>query len=82
MTDLANAFKDKSLLFHDVMFAPEFSFNEKLFPGANNPGLDGKPVLVLVIELNNTIYYSFEDLSELLKDDEAEEEANEGDSRV
>ena len=34
-------------------FEPSFKFDEKLYPGAENPDLDNYPVLVFEIELNN-----------------------------
>ncbi len=48
-----------------------FSFSTSIYPGAVNPNLDGKPVLVLAIKgdnaINPTLKYSFLSLDKLLK---------------
>ena len=47
-----------------------FAFNAATYPGATNPNLDGKTVLVLAVkgdkETNPTVKYSFVDLSKLI----------------
>ena len=56
-------------------FIPNFAFNAQTYPGATNPSLEGKPVLVLAVKtttdaangtVNDTISYSFLDMASLV----------------
>lgn len=53
-------------------FVQNFAWSEETYPGSANPGLDGKPVMVLAIkgdnegDENDTLNYSFVDLTYLL----------------
>lgn len=49
-------------------FVQNFAFDEETYPGATDPGLDGKPVMVLAVkaEGGTEITYSFVDLTYLL----------------
>ena len=58
-----------------TMFVPNFTFSAATYPGAVNPSLDGKPVMVLAVKgttdttsgtVNDTITYSFLDVSALV----------------
>ena len=56
-------------------FVQNFAFNATTYPGATNPSLDGKPVMVLAVKgttdvangtANDTVSYSFLDVSALV----------------
>ena len=56
-------------------FVQNFAFNAATYPGATNPSLDGKPVMVLAVKgttdvangtANDTVSYSFLDVSALV----------------
>ena len=51
-------------------FVPTFVFSNASYPGATNPNLDGKPVLVLAVKgdkaTNPTLTYSFVNLEKLV----------------
>lgn len=52
-------------------FVPNFAFSAETYPGATNPSLDGKPVLVLAVKTSTgdtltTINYSFLDMETLV----------------
>ena len=49
-------------------FVQSFAFDAETYPGASDPSLDGKPVMVLAVktEDGSTITYSFVDLTYLL----------------
>ena len=51
-------------------FVPNFVFSAETYPGATNPSLDGKPVLVIAVKETNggiaTITYSFMDMTSLV----------------
>jgi hypothetical protein len=56
-------------------FVPNFAFTAQAYPGATNPSLDGKPVMVLAVKgttdvangtANDTVSYSFLDVSDLV----------------
>lgn len=59
-------------------FVPSFAFNAATYPGATNPSLEGKPVLVLAVKgvdntdpsdsSKQTISYSFLDMAALVDD--------------
>lgn len=59
-------------------FVPSFAFNAATYPGATNPNLEGKPVLVLAVKgvdntapsdtSKQTISYSFLDMAALIDD--------------
>ncbi len=58
-----------------TQFVPSFAFNASTYPGATNPSLDGKPVLVFAVKgttdrtngtANDTFTYSFMDMSTLV----------------
>lgn len=58
-----------------TLFVPNFTFSAASYPGAVNPSLDGKPVMVLAVKgttdiangtANDTINYSFMDMSALV----------------
>ncbi|MBR0168729.1 MAG: hypothetical protein IJQ08_08655 [Synergistaceae bacterium] len=59
-------------------FVPSFSFSTETYPGATNPSLEGKPVLVLAVKgvdnttpsdaSKQTISYSFLDMAALVDD--------------
>ena len=49
------------------VFVQTFAWSETAYPGSTNPNLDGKPVMVLAVKGdNNTVLYSFVDLTYLL----------------
>ena len=49
------------------VFVQTFAWSETAYPGSTNPNLDGKPVMVLAVKGdNNTVQYSFVDLTYLL----------------
>lgn len=48
-------------------FAPSFTFNATTYPGATNPNLNGKPVLVLTVTDGTNTTYSFLNLEGLIK---------------
>ncbi len=74
----AFSFDFPSELFLDGLrtsFVPSFAFNSQTYPGATNPSLEGKPVLVLAVKnttnpasgtVNDTVNYSFIDMSALV----------------
>lgn len=51
-------------------FVPEFAFSAETYPGAEDPGLDGKPVMVLAVKDKEgeaeTVTYSFLDMTKLV----------------
>lgn len=50
-------------------FAQEFAWSAETYPGTTDPGLDGKPVLVLAVKTvgdTNTVTYSFLDMGKLV----------------
>ena len=58
-----------------TLFVPNFTFSAATYPGAVNPSLDGKPVMVLAVKgttdvasgtANDTVNYSFMDMSALV----------------
>lgn len=59
-----------------TVFVPSFAFNQTAYPGATNPNLDGKPVMVLAVKgvdntnpsdtTKQTLTYSFLDMSTLV----------------
>lgn len=54
-----------------TQFEPNFAFNATTYPGATNPSLDGKPVLVLAVKTTTaagaeSFTYSFLNLEELV----------------
>lgn len=59
-----------------TVFVPSFTFNQTTYPGATNPSLDGKPVMVLAVKgvdntnpsdtTKQTLTYSFLDMSTLV----------------
>ena len=59
-----------------TVFVPSFTFKDETYPGATNPSLDGKPVMVLAVKgvdnaspadtTKQTITYSFLDMSTLV----------------
>lgn len=73
LTALKQISQLRNLAFLDetrTCFVPFFSFDEKLYPGAQNPELNDKPVLVLAISINQTTQYSFVDISKLIEEEE------------
>ena len=76
--DVNNLVKVSALNFSEEIFLDQagttlvenFAFNAATYPGATNPNLDGKTVLVLAVkgdkETNPTVKYSFVDLSKLI----------------
>ncbi len=70
---IADLPKEQFLELLSSNFAANFAFNAATYPGATNPNLDGKPVMIFAVKqidhTNNgaqTITYSFLDLSTLL----------------
>lgn len=58
-----------------TLFVPNFTFSAATYPGAVNPSLDGKPVMVLAVRgttdvasgtASDTVNYSFMDMSALV----------------
>lgn len=47
-------------------FAPSFTFNATTYPGATNPNLNGKPVLVLAVTDGTNTTYSFLNVASLV----------------
>lgn len=47
-------------------FAPEFTFSEEIYPGATDPELDGKPVMVLAVKGDDDVTYSFLNMAALV----------------
>ncbi len=48
-------------------FVPEFAFSEETYPGAADPNLNGKPVMVLAVKgENDSVTYSFLDMAKLV----------------
>lgn len=42
-----------------TVFVQNFAWSETEYPGSTDPGLDGKPVLVLAVKGDSTVNYSF-----------------------
>ena len=51
-------------------FVPEFTFSAENYPGATDPNMNGKPVMVLAVKgkdgENETVTYSFVDMTKLV----------------
>ena len=66
-TKIANLPVEKFLDQAKTTFVYSFTFNAETYPGATNPNLDGKAVLVMAVKgVDNSVAYSFLDLSELI----------------
>lgn len=65
-------------------FVTNFAFSEETYPGATNPNLEGKPVMVLAVKgtegETETVNYSFLDMAELI--DTYTEAAGDGSATV
>ena len=66
-TSIANLPVDQFLDQAKTTFVYSFAFNAETYPGATNPNLEGKAVLVMAVKgQNNAVSYSFLDLSQLI----------------
>ena len=66
-TKIANLPVDQFLDQAKTTFVYSFTFNAETYPGATNPNLEGKAVLVMAVKgQNGAVSYSFLDLSQLI----------------
>ena len=82
--EVAFSFDFPAELFLDqakTVFVPEFTFSAETYPGAEDPNLNGKPVMVLAVKgENDSATYSFLDMAKLV--DTYTAEAGDGSTTV
>lgn len=66
-----------------TVFVPEFTFGEETYPGATNPELDGKPVMVLAVKGDGEdVTYSFLNMAALVDTYKAKTEGKDASTTV
>lgn len=66
-----------------TQFVPKFTFTEETYPGATNPNLNNKPVMVLAVKGDDgTVTYSFLNMAALVDTYTAKAEGKDGSTTV